>query len=230
LNKAVSVNSSRNFRVPVEGLDVEPGTSWRMLPGPTSVAKLSAIGANIRSCSPVRDFCRYCNDVGVRRIVVPEFAGRGKDARVATQRAYALTLGGLALAFGLRVLGQALVAVDQASFLPPMDEWYSGLIPYSALLPIQIGILAVQATVSRDIWSGHGPFATSRPAVSRGLEWLSYAYFALMVLRYIVTMVFYPERRWLAGTIPILFHCVLAAYLFTLGRYYSLPRDPSTRE
>jgi hypothetical protein len=96
-----------------------------------------------------------------------------------------VTLGALALAFGLRVLGQALVAVDQASFLPPMEEWYSGLIPYSALLPMQIAILAVQATVSRDIWRGSGTFAGSRPAVARGLEWLSYAYFALMVLRYI---------------------------------------------
>ena len=60
--------------------------------------------------------------------------------------------------------------------------------------------------------------------------WLSYAYFAVMVLRYIVTMVVYPERRWLSGTIPILFHCVLAAYLFTLGRYYTFRRDPWTRE
>jgi hypothetical protein len=164
--------------------------------------------------------------VDVPHIVVPEFARCGKDARVGTHRAYAVTLGGLALAFGLRVLGQALVAVDQANFLPPMEEWYSGLIPYSALLPIQIAILGVQATVSRDIWRGSGAFAASRPAVACGLQWLSYAYFAVMVLRYIVTMVVYPERRWLSGTIPILFHCVLAAYLFTLGRYYTFRRDP----
>jgi hypothetical protein len=166
--------------------------------------------------------------MGDQRIVVPAFARCGKDARVGMHRAYAVILGGLALAFGLRVLGQALVAVDQASFLPSMEAWYSGLIPYSALLPMQIGILAVQATVSRDIWRGSGTFAGSRPAVANGLEWFSYAYFSIMLLRYIVTMVVYPERRWLSGTIPILFHCVLAAYLFTLGRYYTLRRDPST--
>jgi hypothetical protein len=161
-------------------------------------------------------------------MVVAEFARCGKDARVGTRRAYAVTLGGLALAFGLRVLGQALVAVDQARFLPPMEEWYSGAVPYSALLPIQIAILGVQAMVSRDIWRGSGTFAASRPAVPRGLQWLSYAYFGVMVLRYIVTMAVHPERRWLSGTIPILFHCGLAAYLFTLGRYYALRRDPST--
>lgn len=132
----------------------------------------------------------------------------------------------MAFAFFLRVLGQALVSADQASFLPPMEEWYSGLVPYSALLPIQIMILVVQATISRDIWRNSGTFAGSRPAVGRRLQWFSYLYFAVMVLRYLVMMTVYPERRWLSGTIPIFFHCVLAAYLFTLGRYYRLRRDP----
>jgi len=143
-----------------------------------------------------------------------------------THRAYALALGGMAFAFFLRVLGQALVAAERASFLPPMKEWYSGLVPYSALLPIQIVILGVQAAISRDIWRGSGTFAVPRPAIGRGLQWFSYVYFAVMVLRYLVTMTVYPERRWLSGTIPIFFHGVLAAYLFTLGRYYTSRRDP----
>jgi hypothetical protein len=43
-----------------------------------------------------------------------------------------------------------------------------------------------------------------------------------MLLRYAVTMAVHPERRWLGtGTIPIVFHWVLAAYLFTLGRFHA---------
>jgi hypothetical protein len=28
-----------------------------------------------------------------------------------------------------------------------------------------------------------------------------------------------PEQRWFGGTVPIVFHCVLAAFLFVLGSY-----------
>lgn len=136
------------------------------------------------------------------------------------RRAYAVVLGVLAFAFFLRVLGQALVAAGRAGFLPPMEEWYSGVVPYAALLPIQIAILGLQVAISRDIWRGSGPFAGARPATGRGLQWFSYAYVGVMLLRYVVTMTLYPERRWLSGTIPIFLHWVLAAYLFTLGRYY----------
>ena len=141
------------------------------------------------------------------------------------RRSYATILGALALAFLLRVLGQALVAAGQAGFLPPMEEWYSGLLPYPVLLPIQIGILGVQLVISRDIWRGSGVFAAPRPATGRLLQWFSYMYFAVMVLRYVVTMTLYPERRWLSGTIPIVFHWVLAGYLFALGRYLALRQD-----
>lgn len=134
-------------------------------------------------------------------------------------------LGGMAFAFFLRVLGQALVAADRAGFLPPMEEWYSGVVPYAALLPIQIAILGLQAAISRDIWKGSGRFAGARPAIGRGLQWFSYLYFAVMLVRYVVTMTLYPERHWLSGTIPIVFHWVLAGYLFTLGRYYASQRD-----
>jgi hypothetical protein len=134
-------------------------------------------------------------------------------------RAYAVVLGALALAFSLRVLGQAIVALGQVSFLPPMEQWDSGLVPYPVLLPMQVAILAAQGMVSRDIWKGTGFFALHRPRLGRALRWFSCFYFAAMVLRYILTMTFYPERRWFFGTIPIFFHWVLAGYLFVLGRF-----------
>jgi hypothetical protein len=46
-------------------------------------------------------------------------------------------------------------------------------------------------------------------------------YLAAMLLRYVMTMAWYPERRWLGtGTIPTVFHVVLAVYMLTLGRFY----------
>ena len=131
----------------------------------------------------------------------------------------------LLFAFFLRVLGQALVAFLQVDFLPPMAEWYSGLVPYPVLLPIQLVILAVQAKISLDIWRDIGFFAVRRPRAGRLLCWLSYVYFGVMLLRYVVTMWLYPERRWWHGTIPIFFHWVLAAYLFILGKHFRSSRE-----
>ena len=103
-----------------------------------------------------------------------------------------------------------------------MSEWYSGLLPYPLLLPAQIAILAVQACISLQLARGHGMFVRPRPRVGRVLIVFSVVYFAAMALRYAVTMTWYPERRWLGtGTIPIVFHWVLAAYLFTLGRHHA---------
>ena len=127
----------------------------------------------------------------------------------------------LAFLFFLRVLGQALVAFAGVTVLPPMSEWYSGLLPYSLLLPAQIGILALQLWISLQFARGRGVVVTPRPRVGRVLIALSVVYFAAMVLRYALTMAWYPERRWLGtGTIPIVFHWVLAAYLLTLGRHH----------
>ena len=87
------------------------------------------------------------------------------------------------------------------------------------LLPIQLLIVIVQANVFLDIWRDSGFFAIRRPRTGKILCWFSYVYFAGMVLRYVLTMSIYPERRWFTGTISIFFHWVLAAYLFVLGRF-----------
>jgi len=144
----------------------------------------------------------------------------------AETRRYGLLLTVLGLLFFLRVLGQALVAVFDVRWLPSMAEWYSGLLAYPLLLPTQVVILLVQAKVSADFLRGHGPLTVQRPRIGRALRWFSVLYFAAMALRYVLTMTWHPERRWLGtGTIPIVFHWVLAAYLYTLGRYYGRRDD-----
>ncbi len=135
----------------------------------------------------------------------------------------AVVLGVLAFAFLGRVVGQVVVGLFAPAWLPSMEEWYSGLLPYPILLPIQVVILGVQARISWDLWRGTGFFARRHPRLGVGLRRFSYVYFAVMVLRYVLTMALLPERRWLGGTIPIFFHWVLAAYLFVWSRNHSRP-------
>ena len=132
-----------------------------------------------------------------------------------TPRAYAGVLWLLTALFFLRVAGQALVAFWSAPFLPPMVEWSSGLIPYPILLAVQIAMLAWMAAINTRI--GRGARLSARPGFALWLRRFAVVYFAAMLLRYVASMALYPERRWLHGTIPIVFHWVLAGYLFTLG-------------
>lgn len=135
-------------------------------------------------------------------------------------RRYAIVLWSLMFLFFLRVLGQVLVAAFDVRFLPPMDEWYSGLLPYPILLPIQILILVLQTAMCVHFSRGAGFFVRAKPTAGRIIHGFSYVYFFSMVVRYIVTMAMHPERRWFGGTIPIAFHMVLAAYLFVFSRFH----------
>ena len=69
--------------------------------------------------------------------------------RLASRSAIVLCV--LTALFAIRVVGQALVAFLDVAWLPAMDTWDSGLLPYAVLLPIQIITLLVQAVVDRDV-------------------------------------------------------------------------------
>ena len=127
----------------------------------------------------------------------------------------------LTLLFLLRVLGQALVAWFGVTWLPAMEHWHSGLIPYPTLFTIQLLMLIVMVKITRDIWLGTGFFAPVRPSWSRFSICLSAIYASAMALRYVLTMTFYPEMRWFGGTIPICFHFVLAGFIYVVGRFHS---------
>jgi hypothetical protein len=123
--------------------------------------------------------------------------------------------------FLLRVGGQLAVALGFAPFLPPMEEWYSGLLPYRPLLASQILIVAVFATVCVHVSRGAGYFASPRGWLGVPLQIFGWVYVAAMVVRYVVTMTIHAERRWAgAGTIPIVFHLVLAAFLLVLADHH----------
>jgi len=124
--------------------------------------------------------------------------------------------------FVLRVTGQALVAFFRLEFLPPMQQWYSGLLPYEYLLPSQIVILAVMVKICVDFTRGAGFFVTPRRFFA--VQWLYFGYFylAVMVARYPIQMHLHPESRWFDGTIPIFFHWVLATFVIAVGLHHRL--------
>jgi hypothetical protein len=110
--------------------------------------------------------------------------------------------------FVLRVLGQALVVLLDVQFLPPMDAWYSGLMPYEYLLPSQLLIIALMAKICADFSRERGYFYEPKKFFATAWLWFGYVYFAAMVLR----AVFLWDRA-----IPIVFHWVLAAFVITVG-------------
>jgi len=130
--------------------------------------------------------------------------------------AYATVMAVLLALFFARVLGQIVAATIAPPWLPPMRRWYSGLMPYRYLLPTQIVFLVVMAVTTLSIARRSAPLGTAAPGVGTWIIWASYAYALGMVVRSVRYASTPPERR--GVLIPIVFHFVLAAFLFTYGR------------
>jgi hypothetical protein len=121
--------------------------------------------------------------------------------------------------FLLRVAGQLYVRTRRPAWLPPTEEW--NLTPYRLLLPAQVAILGVMAWLDVAFTLGEGAPVEPRPWLGEALLAFSYVYASAMALRYIVRMVRRPGERWFGGTIPIVFHFVLASYIYVLGSYHA---------
>jgi len=122
--------------------------------------------------------------------------------------------------FCLRVAGQALVAAGVAGFLPPMQAWYSGLIPYPLLLQVQLVLIWLLGKICKNFVQGSGWLVEPDRRLGKGLLIFGIIYGLVMSARYAICMVLMPEQRWLGGTIPVFFHLVLASFVCLLGRYH----------
>jgi len=121
----------------------------------------------------------------------------------------------------LRVAGQIIVVLRAPRWLPPMEQWQSGLLPYPVLLFGQAIVLTLMVWICVDFMRGAGFFVQPRrPDMGHAVVWFSYVYLGGMVVRYIIWMWRRPDQRWLGGTIPIIFHSVVAAFLYSFGRYH----------
>lgn len=85
-----------------------------------------------------------------------------------------------------------LVAFFGTPWLPPMNAWYSGLIPYPYLLPSQFLIIALYGKICLDFTRGEGFFVRTRPMFGQGVRLFGYLYLASMMVRYIIHMSLYP--------------------------------------
>lgn len=118
----------------------------------------------------------------------------------------------LTVLFLIRVSCQLLVLARRPRWLPQMTDW--NLLPYRVLLPLQAALLAAMIAVCVSVLQG-----SAVPALRGiGVE-LSFGYWAALAVRYAVRMTRRPDQRWFGGTVPIVFHCVLATFLFVLGSY-----------
>lgn len=121
--------------------------------------------------------------------------------------------------FVVRVVGQVFVVLRAPAWLPPMEEW--NLMPYRLLLPIQLVFIAVLTAISVGLIQDQGTLAEQHSSFGRFLIGLSAVYAGAMIVRYAVRMSRRPGERWFGGAIPIVFHLVLAGFLFTWGSYYT---------
>lgn len=112
------------------------------------------------------------------------------------------------------------MAFWNVSFLPPMEEWYSGLIPYPWLLLSQFFIILLCGKVCLDFTRRRGFFVVPRRRLGSGLITFGSLYFGAMEVRYVIRMSLYPDERWTGGSIPIFFHWVLATFLLLVGFYH----------
>ncbi len=118
----------------------------------------------------------------------------------------------LTILFLIRVCGQLLVLARRPRWLPPMTDW--NLLPYRVLLPLQAVVLGAMIAASERVLHG-----SAVPGVGDVCVALSFVYWAALAVRYAVRMARRPKQRWFGGTVPIVFHCVLATFLFVLGSY-----------
>lgn len=131
--------------------------------------------------------------------------------------------------FVMRVTGQLLVALGLGAFLPPWEEWFSGAVPYPQLLGSQILIILLYSKICVDFTRGRGFFVTRRRWLATVLTAFGSVYLGVMVIRYVIRMTLYPPERWTGGSIPILFHCVLASFILVVGAYHRRSDPGDTR-
>jgi hypothetical protein len=153
----------------------------------------------------------------------------GRESPVDHERL--VVLGACMFLFLLRVVAQLEVLLVAPPWLPPMHDWYSGLIPYPILVPLQIVILMLMAALVMREMQGRRASNESR-AWAPWVRKFAFAYFVLMWVRLMLQLLRGADDVIDAGGIPVAFHWVLALFLLVLARRrsVSMPACVQARE
>jgi uncharacterized protein len=119
-----------------------------------------------------------------------------------------------------RVAGQLAVSLDAAPFLPPMEQWQSGLLPYQVLFGSQLMLIAGLGTICRQFSRGAGYVVEPHRWLGTPLWIAGWIYAGGMVVRYALWMALKPEERWTGDLIPVVFHIVLASFVLLVADHH----------
>jgi hypothetical protein len=138
---------------------------------------------------------------------------------------YTLVLWVCIVLFFVRVIGQIEALLLEPIWLPDMWAWYSGLLPYPLLLPLQIALLMLMCALVIRRQATGSSWAISRQR--RVTVWRSLAliYFLVMVVRLVICIYRHGPDFYLHGGIPIAFHWVLALFVFACTRPVTFPDE-----
>jgi uncharacterized membrane protein YozB (DUF420 family) len=134
-------------------------------------------------------------------------------------REVALLLWSCIALFAARVIGQFEALVAAPPWLPDMEAWYSGVLPYYLLLPVQIALLMIMAVVAWNRRVRTGRFALAHPRLARVLRSLAVLYFVVMAVRLGFAVHQNGADYWGKGAIPVAFHWVLALFMLVSARH-----------
>lgn len=124
----------------------------------------------------------------------------------------------ISLLFLARVVGQLGVFLNIFPFLPPMDEWQSGLLLYPLLLTSQVAILGIMVLLRRTLPRLRRKLGSHARKVVIAVRVFATIYALIMILRFVFFIASWVRGvHFLGGWIPIVFHWLLAGYLFTLA-------------
>src|SRR5437667_10389446 len=85
----------------------------------------------------------------------------------------------------------------------------------------QVVVLILMVWISVDFARSTGFWVEPRPRLGLAALVWSGLYFTAMIARYVIRMARRPDQRWFGGTIPIIFHCFVAAFQWTFGIYHA---------
>jgi hypothetical protein len=141
-----------------------------------------------------------------------------KRRSTSSGRSAAMMMWSCVALFAARVVGQLEALLLAPPWLPDMEAWYSGLMPYHLLLPAQIGILMALSATAWNRRVRSGAFARANPRGAAALRIFAGIYFIVMAVRLGVNVIDNGAASWRHGAIPVALHWVLALFVLVAGR------------